>query len=113
MDKLRNFPIVSRLKNMFHPAEGPRFVSVHFVWHFILGATLLLAITLALLAWFSYQWAVKEEALPFSRTSRDAFSIEELHGVIEAYEKMESEHSALRQSRPMAPSLEAGVRVAN
>ncbi|MDO8520535.1 MAG: hypothetical protein Q7S52_00270 [bacterium] len=111
MDKLHNLAIVSRIKSMFAPDGERKIGSVHFVWHAILGVMFFFVIAIAMLAWFSYEWAIKETAMPFSRTSRDAFSIEELRSVIEVYQKKEADHAALRQARLQAPSLGTEINI--
>jgi len=111
MDKLQHLPIFLKLKDLLHSDRQAMVVSVDLVWRLVLGTTILLATLLVVLAWFAYGWAVKEDVLPFSRTSRDAFSIEELRGVIETYQKKETDHATLRRARPAAPSLGVGVSI--
>ncbi|MDP2630793.1 MAG: hypothetical protein Q8P56_05310 [Candidatus Uhrbacteria bacterium] len=113
MDKLQHLPVYIKLKSLFHSEGQARSIGVHLVWRMILGTTLILASTLIVLAWLAYVWAVKEDTLPFSRTSRDAFSIEELRDVIAVYEKKESEHATFHSVRPTAPSLGVGVITEN
>jgi hypothetical protein len=111
MEKLTNHPLVVRLRSLLHARENPKGMSVYLLWRLTLAASFATAIALTALAWISYDWAVSETELQFSRPNREVFSIDELHQVIGVYQKKEEEHAALRAARPEAPVL--GVTTAN
>ncbi len=111
MEKLLNHPLILKLKLLLHSEGQSKTGGVHLVWRLILSVALLVALGLSVVAWFSYGWAIKETDLPFSRTHRDAFSIEELRAVIEVYQKKEIDHAELKHARPSAPALGLGAGI--
>lgn len=115
MDKLRNLRIIARLKTLLHSDASAMSMSTHLIWMLVLGVAFTAAVALCLFAWLSYTWATTEGDIVFSRTSHEAFSIEELRGVINAYQKKESDYAALHHARPEAPNLgaESGVSGGN
>ena len=108
MEKFRNLRIFSRLRSLMHSGYSTKSMSVHLAWRLVIGAAFVIAITVCLLAWFSYGWAIKTTDLPPSRRSRDVFSIDELRGIIDVYQKKENYYAALRHAQPKAPALGQG-----
>lgn len=108
MEKFNNHPLIVRLRGMFQSRESTKGMSVYLVWRLVLAIFFASAIAVTALAWISYDWALEETELQFSRPNREVFSIDELHRVIELYQQKERDHEALKTSPPAAPTFGAG-----
>lgn len=109
MEKFNNLAIVVHLRSFLRSGENTKGMSVYLLWRLVLAASFASAVAIATLAWISYDWAIKETELQFSRPTREVFSIDELHEVIDMYKEKERDHGALKLVRPSAPPLEAGI----
>lgn len=84
-------------------------VSDNFLWRIILGVAFVIAIAMAIFAWFSYGEVTTEPLMPPPQKHNSAaFSIDELRGVISFYQKKEEDFRLLHSSLLSAPFLGKG-----
>jgi len=83
------------------------------MWRFVMASFFCGIVAIGVFAYLNYLWAVKVE-VPVNTTKKDReeFSLEELRGVIRAYQAKEEAYNTLLRVQPTPPHYAQGKGIA-